>query len=90
MRCHHHEAEVCQGKTGQYTLACRKEFKMDSDKPEATRQTLELCEAWILRATEYETRTGKNGHQKDSKDNVIFKAISGGIAHVSSLQSCYC
>ena len=59
---------------------------MDSDKPEATRQTLELCEAWILRATEYETRTGKNGHQKDSKDNVIFKAISGGIGHVSSLQ----
>ena len=59
---------------------------MDSNKPEAARQTLELCEAWILRATEYETRVGKHGHQRDSKHNVIFKAISGGIGHVSSLQ----
>ena len=86
-RCHHHEPEVCEGKRGKYTLACRKEFKMENDLPDAARQTLELCQAWILRATEYDSRVGKDGHQRDSKDKVVFKAISGGIdGHGSSQQ----
>ncbi len=81
VRCHHHPPDIHHGVNGEYTLACRKEFRLRG--PEDHARVLGECQQWVFRATLYSARVGKEGHQSDHKKDGTF----ADIASVASQES---